>query len=427
MKTSKVVLEELEEIRSAITALEADIDKEGATEERNSKYQSLVASEKAKMGELEVVKEREARSAKLAQEAAAVAGSTIQTEGKEERKAKETFSIARAISLVKAKKPLDGVEGELRQEAEKELREFGQGVSDIAVPSWAVRMEKRTDIDQTTSAIQPTEVGAYVDALREAGLWSRVGVEVIEGLTADYKIPIVGKQTVGWASAENAAAADGGTNFTSATLNPTRTTAYVDISNRVLLQNGAGAQIAVMRDVARSTAQLWNTAMMATASVSNAPGSIAATSGVGTFTEEAYAALVSVKKDINLAEQALADNQGLDGKICIVLATNLMTELRQAAQVSSVSPVMTGEGMNRFLLGYPAFFTVAATKSAGTSGDFIMGDFSYVKMGLFGGLNIQVDPYTVNINDEVRLVLHRYVDWALTQGGAFVKATSVVA
>jgi len=76
--------------------------------------------------------------------------------------------------------------------------------------------------------------------------------------------------------------------------------------------------------------------------------------------------------------------------------------------------------------GYPCFFTVAATKNGSTSGDFVMGDWSQVKLGFFGGLDIVRDPYSALLNDETRLVLHRHCDFGTVRGAAFVKATSLV-
>ena len=46
---------------------------------------------------------------------------------------------------------------------------------------------------------------------------------------------------------------------------------------------------------------------------------------------------------------------------------------------------------------------------------------------MFGGLDITVDPYSKAINGEVRLIVNQYIDWGVTQPGAFVKATSLTA
>ena len=78
--------------------------------------------------------------------------------------------------------------------------------------------------------------------------------------------------------------------------------------------------------------------------------------------------------------------------------------------------------------GYPVYFTDGVGKVAGTSGDFLFGDFSRLYIGMFGGLDITVDPYTQASLGITRLVLNNYVDFGVADAGAgFVKATSLVA
>ena len=46
---------------------------------------------------------------------------------------------------------------------------------------------------------------------------------------------------------------------------------------------------------------------------------------------------------------------------------------------------------------------------------------------MFGGLDMVIDPYSVLLNDQRRIVVHRQLDSALVQGAAMVKATSLLA
>ena len=100
-----------------------------------------------------------------------------------------------------------------------------------------------------------------------------------------------------------------------------------------------------------------------------------------------------------------------------------MKDLKRSAQVAAVSAGVQGNLVN----GYPTFYSNGVTKSAGVSADFLFGDFSKLYIGMFGGLDITVDPYSKAINGEVRLIVNQYIDWGVTQPGAFVKATSLTA
>ena len=75
-------------------------------------------------------------------------------------------------------------------------------------------------------------------------------------------------------------AADGGNNFGKLDLTPLRLSSYVDISKQLLLQNGMGAQQAIVADLGRAAGAKIDAAMFAAANVTSAPGAIAATTGV---------------------------------------------------------------------------------------------------------------------------------------------------
>lgn len=417
MKTSKELRELLAEKNNAIEALERGWEGKDPSKEDREAYQAAIEERNGVKSDLDFAIQKEAEAA-----ARAAAGQAVQGLNKEERKAIDDFSIFRAISSIKRRDKLEGLEAEFAQEARNEGFDF----EGIAIPS--KYMEMRTDVDQATSAIAPKQVLAFVDAIRQDPIHRRVGCTVLEGLTTDYQIPIVTAQTLAWATAENSAAADGGSNFTSKTLSPVRLTGYVDLSNKILLQNGPSAESALMRDLGREVGAKIDAAMFSTSSVTNAPGSIAATSGVGTFTEAAtYAANSSIYADFVSAESTLATASALNADCAYVGHPKLMADIKRSAHVASVNAGATGQrGYEMLANGYRTHFTNACTSNGTTSADFIFGDFSKVYLGFFGGVGIEVDPYSVKLNDQIRLIVHRYVDWDLVQGAAFVKATSLL-
>ena len=342
---------------------------------------------------------------------------------------KDKSSEVRGYSLFKAlsgfmNNTLDGVEKELHDEAVAEARAAGRTINGLGIPSRL--LEQRDAVVQgapgAATNIAPTVVMGYQEALREASVFNQVGANILTGLSADTRLPITGKQAVGWGT-EVAAAADGGAVFGKLDLTPLRLSSYVDISKQLLMQNGMGAQQAIVADLGRAAGAKIDAAMFAAANVTDAPGAIAATTGVGTFTEATYAANASIMSDFVEAESVLAINEGLQGNLAYVANPILMKDLKQSAQVAAVSTGMQGNLVN----GYPTYYTNGCTKSGSASGDFLFGDFSKLFIGMFGGLDITVDPYTKAINGEVRLIVNQYIDWGVSQPGAFVKATSLTA
>ena len=77
--------------------------------------------------------------------------------------------------------------------------------------------------------------------------------------------------------------------------------------------------------------------------------------------------------------------------------------------------------------GYPIHFTNGCDSNSGVDGDFFFGDFSRFYIGMFGGVDILVDPYTQAATGQNRLVVNNYMDFGAANGSAFVKAVSLTA
>lgn len=335
-------------------------------------------------------------------------------------------------------KSVTGAVAEMHQMAEEFDQKSHEG---IAIPgSWLSTKQdtNKAIIDQANSGLTPLSVGdSYVEAIRETAIYPNVGATVYENLSGeDFGIPVSGKITAAHASAENANAADGGAQMSLPKLQAQRITTYADLSNKINLQNGEIAMNAVMFEIGAAVAETMNDAMFPTTTLSNAPTALAATSGVGTFTEAGtYAApsnttAGSISADMVKAIVELTKADALQGNLAFVANPELMNDLINAPGIPAVTTALNGSrpgntGQN--FRGFPIYFTNSATASAGTSGDFIFGNFRKVHVGFFGSLVIQRDMFTQNIKDVTRLVAHRYYDFKLVQGAAFIKATSLSA
>ena len=368
----------------------------------------------SKIDELKKSIEMIERQEKLNAEIASKVVAPVSNEPKEVR----NFSFFKAVNDFTNGK-LDGVEREMHEEAVNEARSAGRSINGLGIPSFM--LESRADVTQGGSAIAPTNVLGFADAMREASVFDKVGANILTGLSANTTIPVAGASTVEW-EGENDLAANGGAEFGKVELTPTRLASYVNISKQLLLQNGAAAEQAIIRDLGRATAQKMDAAIFSTASVTGAPASLGALA-TSEITESALSNLASIMLDFVTAEAKLAEVGGLEGNLAYVASPALMAQLKQSAQVAAVNAGMQGSLIN----GYPTFFTNGCTKDPGVSGDFFFGDFSKLYMGMFGGLDIMVDPYSVAVNGQTRLVLNQYMDWGVSDGAGFVKAVSLIA
>ena len=370
----------------------------------------------SKIDELKKSIEMIERQEKLNAEIASKVVAPVSNEPKEVR----NFSFFKAVNDFTNGK-LDGVEREMHEEAVNEARSAGRSINGLGIPSFM--LESRADVTQGLSAIAPTNVLGFADAMREASVFDKVGANILTGLSANTTIPVAGASSVEW-EGEVDAAADGGAQFGKVELTPTRLASYVNISKQLLLQNGAAAEQAIIRDLGRATAQKMDEAIFKTAgaAATAAPLSLGELA-TSTISQASFSNLASIMLDFVNAEAKIAEVGGLQGNLAYVAHPALMAELKQSAQVAAVNAGMQGSLIN----GYPTFFTNGCTKTGSASADFFFGDFSKLYMGMFGGLDIMVDPYSVAINGQTRLVLNQYMDWGVSDGAGFVKATSLVA
>lgn len=359
---------------------------------------------------IETVERQEKLNAEIASKAS--------TQAPSNEKEVRNFSFFKAVNDFTNGK-LEGLEREMHEEAVNEARSAGRTINGLGIPSFM--LESRANVTQAGSAIAPTNVLGFADAMREASVFDKVGATILTGLSANTTIPVTGASSVEW-EGEVDAAADGGAQFGKVELTPTRLASYVNISKQLLLQNGAAAEQAIIRDLGRATAQKMDAAIFKTAGVAGAPDSLGELA-TGTFTEASYSANASIMNDFVEAETVLAEAGGLVGNLAYVAHPALMADLKRSAQVASVTPGMQGSLIN----GYPTYFTNGCTKTGTASADFYFGDFSKLYMGMFGGLDIMVDPYSVAVNGQTRLVLNQYMDWGVSDGAGFVKAVSLIA
>lgn len=406
-ETRSELVSKLEEVHSLATS-----EKRELTKDESTNVDSFIS----KIDSLDVDIKRAEKIETELRNAASTSGVSVNTP----HVAKQTrgWSLFQAVKDIQSTGKLTGIEAEMHQEAESEAR---KGLQGIGLPSF---MTEKRAIDQTNSAIAPVSVGAYIDSLQASGLYDRVGANNLGTVAADTVLPIAGGSTVGWQT-EVGAAADGGADFAKITLTPKRLTGYANLSNVILAQNGTAAEASVMNDLGRNMATQIDAAMFGSSNVANAPGCIAATAGVLTFTESAAGGAAGAASDALEAIQTIANNHGLDGRLAFVNNWALYSPLKSAAQVASVYPAYVDDK----LMGYDGYFSAAPATAGGppiTSADGLFGDFSRVYFAQFGPSNILVDPYSRATNNEVRLVMNNHFDWGVASGASFVKYTTVL-
>lgn len=356
---------------------------------------------------------------KLKESAILAGGSTSsRSEQRELNQLGQRFSLVRGIQSVYRGKSLTGVEAEMTEEANREAAAAGLNFrGQLSIPSKLLTRNlgdagnwgaTDTTNDNGTQFV-PTNVGAAVEALRAQNVLEQAGCTVLNGLSGDLKIP---KMTAGATIAEKgeAVAADSGAQALGQTLlQPRRATAFTLVTEQLMMQGGAAVESLVVRDLADAVVQ-----------EIEALAFIDILDGIATASKNVETALGTDSDVMRVLEQnALTDGVNR-ANIRVVTNPRAHAALATHSDVSSVTAALVG---NEYM-GYPYMVggnmpddTVAANEYGG--GLAILGDFSRgAVIGYFGGLDVVINPYTYDINNQVRISIHRHFDADVLQAGA---------
>jgi hypothetical protein len=233
-----------------------------------------------------------------------------------------------------------------------------------------------------------------------------MGGRVLNGLTGNVKVPVVGTASSISSPAEGAAiAADAGTAIGSSDLTPQRYGAFVTVTEQLMLQGGAAVEALITQDMVtqmnREVDKLVFDTIIGT--------------GDGDNVAAASAAVI-------LAGEGSLAAAGVDlSNVQIIADATAHAFLAGDEIVANVSAALDRSNIGRLsACGYPYYVTdLLPVNGVAADGSLIMADFNQAAvLGLFGGIDIVINPYTLDLNHQVRISIHRYADAAVLHAGA---------
>lgn len=320
----------------------------------------------------------------------------------------QRFSLLKAIRNVAENRQLDNVTAAVCNEGMKEMRKAGLNtVGQIYIPT----METRAAVSVASEGVDVVATDLYdiIEPLRAKNVLVQAGAKFYTGLTNNAQIPVMTGSNVNWAG-ENVAATDGNVAFKNVTLTPKRLTAYVDISKMLLAQDSVGVENAIRQDLINAINSKLESTILG-------KGAKSATTPAGIFNGKTPTKVTDFEGLVGL-EAAVEEANVLGGISYIASPSarasfrNMMKGSRGTAQLAYVDGTLDGT---------PVYST-----SNVESKTFVVGDFSNLAIGSWGGLDIVVDNYTQAVNGMIRLVVNAYFDAALIRPEAFQYGTFAV-
>jgi HK97 family phage major capsid protein len=399
MRNSKVIREEIGEVKTSLDALENLVSEENRdfSEEEKVSFDTNMERLTELVDELPKVEKEE----EIRMKAANLGGSPVVTESKEEKEIVREFSFGKAVRAAYGEK-LDGVELEMAQEGQREMNAIGRSANGVVIPSMILNRAVVTE--NGTSGI---EVGNFVDAVYANTILDDLGVTRVSS-TSDQRIPVLGAVTTQW-EGETDAAADGGSAMTKKDLAPRRVASYVDYSKQAAMQHNESLESALRNSIAQSLGAKLEYAVFTDDSANGAYDYLG--NGKTPVTNANITSLMMA-----LVEEVQSNNHNR-GNLGFAISNDLFSEVYTAAQISGVNPLIIDEA----IMGVKAKFSNQIADI--TNPAVYYGDFSKVMIAQFGGIEILSDPYSQAISGTNRLILNSYFDMKLVQDTAISVGT----
>lgn len=252
--------------------------------------------------------------------------------------------------------------------------------------------------------------GSLIEVLRNRSVVLGLGAVTLEGLVGDVAIPrVTSGSASAWISTEGGNAAQSDPQFDQVTMSPKTAGTYTEVTRQLLSQSSVGLEAFLRNDMAQGMATLIDAAALYGSGSSGQPTGVANTSGINAPT--AFAAAVPTFAEVIAMETAVDVDNALMGTLAYLTDPTTRGGLKSADKGTDTGQfVWMGNEVN----GYNA-----VVSNQVTAGDVFFGNWADLIIGMWGGLDILVDPYTNSLSGTVRIVAHQSMDVAVRHAVSF--------
>jgi HK97 family phage major capsid protein len=293
---------------------------------------------------------------------------------------------------------------------------YGRTAQGILLPAEVMRNWKRDLNSSDDSALFTDDFrgGDFIDALRNASSVMQAGARMLGGLSGDVKIP---KKTTAasaaWIATEGGASSESEMTVGSVSLTPKTLGAFTDISRQLMIQSSLDVEALVRDDLAQAIALAIDLGALAGSGSSGQPTGIKNTSGINTVDFGTAPDLVPTWAQVIEMETKVREDNALGNGGAYISNATMYGALKAVEKASNTAQFVVGPDGN--MNGYR---TIVSNQVG--SGDLYFGDFqNNLLIGMFGGLDIVVDPYTASTSGTVRVVALQSCDVAVRHAAAF--------
>ena len=327
------------------------------------------------------------------------------------------YSLVRAINASLSGNWTDaGLEREVSREIE---RQTGKSTSGFFMPNnLSMRAPYAVGAATTGGNLVATNLlaSSFIEVLRNKALIMQLGPTMLTGLVGNVAIPRQTAATTTYWVTEASTLTEAEATFDQVTLSPKQIGARSQYSRLALQQATPDIEMVVRNDLARVMALGIDAAAIYGTGSSGQPKGILNQSGVGSvamgtngaaFTNAATSGVSGLDQLIQL-EKAVDSANALTGSLCYLSNPKVVSAIKQLKTQyadylwsSNTDDRTAGTPIN--INGYPMYRSNQVpsnlTKGSGTNlSAVIFGDFSSLVIGMWGALEVLVNPYGSGYN-----------------------------
>lgn len=342
-----------------------------------------------------------------------------------ERNEVQEYSLCRAIA---ASISGDWSQAGLEKTASEAIaKRSGATAAGFFVPLDVFQKRDWTAGDATSGAniiATETRTDLYTDVLRKQLALAKLGAVFMPGLTSNIVIPRkTAPGTLTWV-AEAGAATKTQPTTGQISMTPKRITSYVEYSKQSIIQSAMAVEPLLRKDLLDGLAVEIDDKGFNGTGASNQPRGLRNTSGVGAVIGGTNGAALAWTHFVGLESACANANAQATERAGYVLNTKSVGTAKQTQKAQYLPFIW--DNTDRPLNGYSAAVTnlMPSTNTKGTASGVCSSvgygsDWSMLVVGLFGAVDVVVDPFSLATTGMVRITINQFIDVACRQPACF--------
>lgn len=264
---------------------------------------------------------------------------------------------------------------------------------------------------------------SFIDVLRNAMALEQLGITTLTDLNGNLAIPRQTGGATGYWVAESGVTTESQQAFDQVALTPKTVGAFTDISRQLLLQSSLSIEALVRGDLAKIIALELDRAGLNGSGTANQPRGVLNTSGIGSVVGGTNGLAPTYDHMVDL-ETAVANANAAMGNMGYLTNTKMRGKLKKTQRFAGTNgdPVWErGNEINGYKTAVSNQVPSNLTKgtSSGVCSAIAFGNWADLMMGMWGGLDVLVNPYINSGTGTVRIEVFQSADIAVRHPESF--------